>query len=193
MEIKTTSDKIAATALRILEKEGPAAVSMRRVAKVVGITPMAIYHHFPNREALLQTITDREFSKLAEHFDAIQPRASMESKLLHVMDNYLDYALAHPRIFDYVFSQYRSGARRYPEDFVARRSPTLNRVADTVEEAMRNGLLNEDDVWEVALELWAQVHGYVTLYRAGRFSFSEEQFRRLYRRSLRRLLDGLKS
>jgi AcrR family transcriptional regulator len=166
---------------------------MRRVAKAVGITAMAIYHHFPNREALLQTITDREFAKLADNFDAVQTRGTPESKLLHVMDNYVDYALAHPRIFDYVFSQYRSDARRFPEDFVARRSPTLNRVSDTVEEAMRNGFLRKDDVWEVALELWAHVHGYITLYRAGRFSLSEEQFRRLYRRSLRRVLDGLKA
>jgi AcrR family transcriptional regulator len=192
METKTTSNKIAAAAVRILEKEGPAAVSMRRVARAVGITPMAIYHHFPNREELLKSVTDTEFAKLAEQFDEIQTRGSYETRLLHVMDYYVDYALTHPQIFDYVFSQYRTGARRYPEDFQARRSPTMNRVADTVEEAMRAGYLRKDDVWEVALELWAQVHGYVTLYRAGRFSLSEEQFRRLQRRSLRRLLDGLK-
>jgi Tetracyclin repressor-like, C-terminal domain len=69
----------------------------------------------------------------------------------------------------------------------------LNRVADAVEEAMRNGQLRKDDVWEIALELWAHVHGYVALYRAGRLSLSEEQFRRLYRRGLRRLIDGLKA
>jgi len=193
METRPTSEKISAVALRILEKEGPEAVSMRRVAKAVGITPMAIYHHFPNREALLRTVTDREFAKLADRFENALGRGPAEVKLLHILDNYLDYALEHPRIFDYVFSQYRSGARRFPEDFVARRSPTLNRVADAIEDAMRQGLLKKDDLWEVALELWAHVHGYVTLYRAGRFSLSEEQFRRLYRRSLRRLLHGLKA
>lgn len=188
---QATAEKIAETALRLLEKEGPQAVSMRRVAKAVGITPMAIYHHFPSREALLKEITDREFARLADLFEA--GRGSGDTKLLRVMDNYLDYSFAHPRIFDYVFSQYREDARRYPEDFHARRSPTLNRVADAVDEAMRSGQLRRDDVWEVALELWAHVHGYIALYRAGRFSLSEEQFRRLYRRALRRLIDGLKA
>ena len=187
-----TADRIATAALHILEREGPEAVSMRKVAQAVGITAMAIYHHFPNRAALLQTITDREFQALVAAFDASLLRGTPETRLLRLMDNYIDYAMEHPRIFDYVFSQSRTGARRFPDDFYARRSPTLNRVADTVDEAMRQGLLRKDDVWEVALEFWAHAHGYITLYRAGRFSLAEAQFRRLYRRSLRRLLDGLK-
>ena len=64
MGTQNTADRIAQIALTILENEGPEAVSMRRVAEAVGITPMAIYHHFPSREALLNTITDREFAKL---------------------------------------------------------------------------------------------------------------------------------
>ena len=187
-----TADRIATAALHILEREGPEAVSMRKVAQAVGITAMAIYHHFPNRAALLQTIADGEFQTLVTAFDASLVRGTPETRLLRLMDNYIDYAMEHPRIFDYVFSQYRTGARRFPDDFYARRSPTLNRVADTVDEAMRQGRLRKDDVWEVALEFWAHAHGYITLYRAGRFSLAEAQFRRLYRRSLRRLLDGLK-
>lgn len=192
MAQQNTAARIAAAALRILEHEGPEAVSMRRVAKAVGITPMAIYHHFPNRQALLKTITDREFETLAQYIDIRRPRGPTESRLLQVMDYYLNYAFARPRVFDYVFSQSRTGARRFPDDFRARRSPTMNRVADTVAGAMRAGEIRKDDVWEVALELWALIHGYIALYRAGRFAFSEKQFRQLCRRSLRRLLHGLK-
>jgi len=45
----TTAEQIAKVVLEILESEGPEAVSMRRIAHAVGVTPMAIYHHFPNR------------------------------------------------------------------------------------------------------------------------------------------------
>jgi AcrR family transcriptional regulator len=194
MRAKDTDEKIAAAALRLLEREGPAAVSMRRIAKDVGITPMAIYHHFPNREVLLKTVTDREFEKLAEFMDARQNDARTGGeRLLRVMDYYIDYAFKHPKVFDYVFSQYRTDARRFPKDFRARRSPTMNRVADTVNDAMGRGEIRKDDVWEVAMELWAHIHGYVALFRAGRFALSEKQFRLLCRRSLKRLLHGLKS
>ncbi len=193
MKQKPTVDRIAEVALQILEEEGPAAVSMRRVAQAVGITAMAIYHHYPNREALLNTITNREFEKLLGFILARPARGSAESRLIQSIDGYVDYALARPRIFDYVFSQPRPGARRYPDDFRARRSPTLNPVADGVAAAMKAGYLKKDDVWEVALELWAHVHGYIVLYRGGRFHLTEPQFRALVRRSLRRLIHGLKA
>jgi len=65
-------------------------------------------------------------------------------------------------------------------------------VADTVADAMARREIQKDDVWEVAMELWAHIHGYVALFRAGRFALSEKQFRLLCRRSLKRLLHGLK-
>ena len=52
-EANGTSQRIYHCALRILEAEGPQAVSMRRVAKEVGITAMAIYHHFPEGKTQL--------------------------------------------------------------------------------------------------------------------------------------------
>jgi AcrR family transcriptional regulator len=188
-----TYSRIYQRALAILESEGPQAVSMRRIAKEVGITPMAIYHHFPSREILLDKVVDTEFERLAEFFRAPVKGSSAAARIVHVMDGYMDYALAHPRIFDYVFASPRPGARRFPEDFRARRSPTLNVTADALAGWMKDGELKRDDVWEVAMELWAGVHGYLALYRGGRFNLTENEFRKLVRRSLRRLFHGLKA
>jgi AcrR family transcriptional regulator len=175
---QATQERISETALRLFETDGEAGVSMRRVATAVGITPMAIYHHF---------------AKYLESFQALPQRGSYESRLVTCMDAYIDYAFAHPRIFDYVFAEPRPGARRYPEDFRARRSPTLNPVADLLQKAIEAGFLKPDDVWELALEMWAHTHGYVSLYRGGRFDLPEKEFRALVRRSLRRLIHGLKA
>jgi AcrR family transcriptional regulator len=190
---QTTADHIAQVALEILEAEGPEAVSMRRVASAVGITPMAIYHHFENREALLNYVTDREFAKLFEYIQAQPLRGNTEAKLISGMRFYIDYALAHPRVFDYVFSRPRPRARKFPKDFRARKSPTLNPVADAIAAAMEHGYIKKDDVWEIAFALWAHVHGYVMLYRAGRVGLSEKEFRELIQRSLRRFVHGLKA
>jgi AcrR family transcriptional regulator len=188
-----TAERVAAAALDILEHEGPEAVSMRRVAQAVGITPMAIYHHFPSRQALLTTVTDREFAKLLSHMQAHPVRGTLEERLIAVMEGYVDYAFAQPRVFDFVFSHVRPGARQFPEDFRARRSPTLNPIADLLAAEMEKGHLKKDDVWEVAFALWAHVHGYLVLYRAGRIGLSEKQFRELLHRSVRRFLHGLKA
>jgi AcrR family transcriptional regulator len=190
---QATEERIADTALKLLETGGEDGVSMRRVAAAVGITPMAIYHHFADRRALLNFVVDREFTKYSESFQALPRRGTYESQVLACMDTYIDYAFAHPRIFDYVFAQTRPGARRFPEDFRARRSPTLNPVADLLQKAMEAGYLKQDDVWELAMELWAHTHGYISLYRGGRFDLPEKEFRALVRRSIRRMIHGLKA
>lgn len=188
----STSDRILRAARALFERDGAQAVSMRRVAAAVGLTPMAIYRHFPNREALLKRISDDSFDEIARHWLARNQGGDVLARVVALQRIYLDYALAHPHLFDHAFSTRRADARRYPEDFRAGRSPTLTIAAEAVAEAMRAGVLREDDAWDVAMTLWAHTHGLVALYRAGRFSYDEARFRQFYEASLQRLLEGLK-
>ena len=187
-----TAQRILAAARALFERAGPEAVSMRRVADAAGITPMAIYRHFPSREALLKRISDDSFSEIARHWDARRSGGDPIAQLLALQVIYLDYALAHPHLFDHAFSVRRDDARRFPEDFRARRSPTLNVVHDAVVEAQQAGALRAGDPWDIAMSLWAHSHGLVALYRAGRFSYDDRRFQAFYRESLERLLDGLR-
>ncbi|MDO1528581.1 TetR/AcrR family transcriptional regulator [Fulvimonas sp. R45] len=189
----TTAEKILHAAHKLFDREGADAVTMRRVADAVGITPMAIYRHFANRETLLKRISDDSFQSVADAWRQQPDRGGIVERLLATQMLYLDYALAHPHLFDHAFSMRRDDARRYPEDFRARRSPTLNVVADTLAEGMREGVLRRDDPWDVAMTLWAHTHGLVALYRAGRFNYDDTRFRAFYRASIGRLLDGLKA
>jgi AcrR family transcriptional regulator len=187
----TTAEKILHAAHALFDAEGAQAVSMRRVAEAVGISAMAIYRHFPNRDALLKRLSDDSFQQAAQEWSGKLRATDPRKRLLQSIEPYLDYALRHPHLFDHAFSVHRDDARRFPEDFRARQSPTLNLVADTVAEGMRAGVLRKADPWDVAMSVWAHAHGLVALYRAGRFSYDEAQFRAFYMQSLRRLIDGL--
>jgi AcrR family transcriptional regulator len=123
------------------------AVTMRPVAEEVGITPMAIYHDFPSRDALLPSITDDEFQRLLQ-FSLRRLRAGrLEPAFLNILDGYLYDAIAYPYLFDYVFLKPRADARRFPKDFRPRKSPTLNLIADAVSVAKKTGVLRKDDPW----------------------------------------------
>src|SRR4051794_9673344 len=52
-------DDILDCALAIVKQEGRDAVSMRRLANELGVTPMAIYHHIPDKPALMSAMVDR--------------------------------------------------------------------------------------------------------------------------------------
>jgi hypothetical protein len=68
----------------------------------------------------------------------------------------------------------------------------LNVVADLLAEGMRQGLLRDGDPWDYAMTLWAQAHGLIALYGAGRFSYDEAQFRAFYLQSFGVLFNGIK-
>lgn len=190
----TTADKILKAAHRLFDREGADAVTMRRVAEAVGITPMAIYRHFPTRDALLKQLSADSFNAVAHEWEVQRDkRRDVLKRLFALAGPYLDYALAHPHLFDHAFSVRRDDARRYPEDFRAGLSPTFNVVVDTVIEGMAKGVLRQDDPHDVAMAIWAQQHGLIALYRAGRFSLDEAAFRAFYLQSMERLIHGLKA
>lgn len=193
MKKPDTATKILRAAHRLFDREGADAVTMRRVAERVGITPMAIYRHFPNREALLKRLSDDSFNTSARKWLESTGDADILRQLYRTQENYLDYALEHPHLFDHAFSVRRDDARRFPEDFRERQSPTLNVVADLLAEGMRQGVLRHDDPWDVAMTFWAHAHGLIALYRAGRFSGDETRFRKFYLESIGRLVDGIKA
>jgi AcrR family transcriptional regulator len=180
----TTPEKILKAAHALFEREGADAVTMRRVADAVGITPMAIYRHFPNRDALLKKLSDDSFQSVAHEWKSRARSRDVLKRLNALMEPYLDYALTHPHLFDHAFSVRRDHARL---------SPTFNVALDAVIEGMAQGLLKQDDPHDVTMTIWAHQHGLIALYRAGRFSYDEAQFRAFYIQSLRRLLDGIKA
>ncbi|HEX8114492.1 MAG TPA: TetR/AcrR family transcriptional regulator [Kofleriaceae bacterium] len=186
-----TADRIIAAARRLLEREGTEAVTMRRVGDAVGITAMAIYRHYPDRTALLNAVADQGFAELAAAVQRMRLPAGLEPRLLRMVDVYVDHALAHPRLFELMFLAPRKGARRYPRDFKAGRSPTINPSVAILQEGMARGELRADDPFEIAFALGALLEGLVMLYLGGRIGGGPRQLRALIRRSIRRHLHGI--
>ncbi|MFI6596495.1 TetR/AcrR family transcriptional regulator [Nonomuraea sp. NPDC050536] len=188
-----TAEKITDAAQEILVREGVEAVSMRRVAEVVGVTAMAIYKHYPSRQALLRAVADRAFQDLAERWGTRTPGGDWESRALGLMQDFLDFALGSPHLYTFLMTDRRELARRFPEDFEGGGSPAFAPVVALIEEGMAAGLLREDQPLEVALVLSSSTQGLVQLYLGGRIGLDEAGFRQLCERNARRLLDGIRA
>lgn len=186
-----TAQKIASVARRLLDKDGAEAVTMRQVAKAVGITPMAVYRHYADRAALLNTLADQGFEELATRLKSIRLRGDIETRLAKILDIYLDQALEKPHLFELMFLKPREGARRFPQDFQAGLSPTANLTASVVQEGMDSGYFRKSDVWEIVFETGALMQGLIMLYIGGRMDMSTSQFRAFCHRSFRRYFHGI--
>ncbi len=193
MIARNTALRIATAARHQLDKEGMEAVTMRRVAQAIGVTPMAIYRHYPDRVSLLNALADEGFKELAARLAGKKFSAGIEERLTKMMEIYLEHALEKPRLFELMFLKPREGARSYPRDFKAGRSPTANLLIEMVERGIDSGYFRKDDAWEIVFEMGALSHGLVMLYLGGRMAMPPAYFRALYRRSFKRYIRGIRN
>ena len=97
-----TRERIVSTALSLVDEEGMEALSMRRLAKRLGVDPMAIYHHLPNKRALLCAMIERAFSgmRVAEPDGA----GDWRKRVRAWARAFRDVARAHPRLVPHLAS-----------------------------------------------------------------------------------------
>ena len=189
----TTKDRITAAASWLLTEKGAEGVSMRRVAAAVGITPMAIYQYFPDRETLLNAIADAAFVELVRRWESADRPAAADARMREMLVDHVDFALGQPRLYDYMFTERRDQARRFPADFRARKSPTFNLVADAVTAGVEQQLFRgDDDVWETSLLFAALLHGLIQLYHGDRIGMPDADFRALCLRLGERMINELR-
>jgi AcrR family transcriptional regulator len=149
---------------------------------------MAMYRHFADKDALLDALMDdglAAWEKIARSIRVADPLGWLEA----LGEAYLEFALGEPHRFDAAFFLPAPRARRYPDDFVAGRSPVVAMALVRIEQAKADGRLSDKPALEVALAFSALAQGLVSMYRANRFS-SEKQFRALYRAQIRHCLAG---
>lgn len=188
----STAEKIASVAQKLLDRKGTEAVTMRRVAGAVGVTPMALYRHFADRDALLNALADAGFEALVKSMAAADLPDGPEEQLMRILDLFLSFALEKPHLFDLMFLQKRVGARQFPGDFRTGKSPTAKFAAAALEAGMKQGIFLKGDVWEITFETGALLQGLVMLYQGGRVEVSEEEFRALCHRAFRRYVNGIR-
>jgi AcrR family transcriptional regulator len=98
---------IAQATLALGDREGAQAMSMRRIAGELGCDPMAIYRHFPNREALLDAVADL----VVEEVPAPAGGEPWDERIRAVLTGVREVALRHPGIAGHLASRPPLGPR----------------------------------------------------------------------------------
>jgi AcrR family transcriptional regulator len=139
------------------------AVSMRAVAQRVGVSPAALYLHFPTKFSLLDAVCYRGFEHFAETIDAAAAAATDPVEALRRMGRaYIEFGLANPEKYQILMLQGdpERYAARPPEDMPG--MDCFAMLVDRVAVAMRSGGLRDGDPFLAAVGLWTALHGFVT-------------------------------
>lgn len=188
---ESTQTRIFRAAHDLFDENGLEGVSMRRIAERVGITPMAIYRHYADKDAVVNALMLDGFAAWEARVEAIAATAPL-AWLAAMGKAYLDFAIAEPRRYEAAFLLNASAARQFPRDIEAGRSPALRNAIARIARAQADGILAAMPPVEIALHFAALTQGLVSMYRAGRFT-DEAQFRAAYRRAVDHCLNAFRT
>lgn len=97
-----TRDRIVRAAIDLIERDGAEALSMRKVAAELGAAAMSLYHHVPNKAALIDAVVERIVTDI-DFGDDVQ--ASPRERARGMMHAFRKIAHDHPRTVNLVITR----------------------------------------------------------------------------------------
>jgi len=176
-------EAIVTRAVEIVDDGGPDALSLRSLARDLGVSAPALYDHIRSKDELLRLVAGEGYDELASRWAVLDP-ADAEAWIRASSHAYVAFALERPGLFALMF-RFRPTFVEGPgevEDPAA--TAVFARALVVVERASAEGVVGGAPPLELALGLWAAVHGVATV-----LSMSPEMTKELWLVDL--VIDGL--
>lgn len=173
-----------------LKERGIAKLSLRALAREIGVSQTAPYRHFADKDALLAALATEGFVRFFDAYPNTDDMEPLES-LVAMGRAYLNFAREHTEIFRLMFGPELLPRRNYPELFSAGRE-AFYRVHRLIKVTFAQHKLSEEEIASLAHTAWAAVHGVATLMLDHSESFGYYGDPQLQaERSLRQILAGI--
>ncbi|KAA0233796.1 MAG: hypothetical protein JJLCMIEE_03655 [Acidimicrobiales bacterium] len=151
---------VEATIELLAETDDPADVSVRAVARRVGVSPTAVYRHFEDREDLLRAAIEACFNEFELALDEAAAAATDAFDALWRRGRaYLEYAMAGHGHYRVLFSN----PAPLDDKGVLVGYSSFEKLVEAVQACLDAGAPAEDDAFRLAVELWTWIHGIVDL------------------------------
>jgi AcrR family transcriptional regulator len=159
--------------VEILSMEGVAGLSLRRVAARAGVSHSAPYAHFKDRQALIAAISTEGFKQLYTELEAAieQNAGAPKQQLIEGAWAYARFAMDNTDTFKIMFSGILEKEKEYPS-FVEISRKTFGLVVEVVQACQTAGVLRAAPAELMAVSVWGQVHGIISLALEGQISHS---------------------
>src|SRR3954470_6905499 len=161
--------KILDAAREMFVAEGIEEVSMRKIAEKIGYSATTLYHHFPDKDAMLLAICEADFLALRGGFEAIARIGDPLDRLRSLGLAYVEFALKHPSHYRLMFMTPHLHQMDLDTENLRKGNPDQDAYAflrQTVHAVIEAGLFREEyrDPDLVAQVMWSGVHGVVALH-----------------------------
>ncbi|MEV4566663.1 TetR/AcrR family transcriptional regulator [Nonomuraea sp. NPDC049419] len=149
-------------AKHLLISEGPAALTVRRIAAEAGCSTKVIYTLFGGKDGLSEALWLEGFARLEQRLLAVPREEGPLDRLMAVLGAYRAYALAEPDYYRVMFLGALPGFRA-GEEATRTAKHTFGLLVASVAACLEAGELAGGAAAEIADLLWMAVHGAVSL------------------------------
>jgi AcrR family transcriptional regulator len=159
---------LIAEGLRLLAERDAEALSLREVARGVGVSATAVYRHFPDKGALLTALAREGLAQLgAAQRAAAQAAGGGDAGFAATGRAYVRFALANPALFRLIFTTPALAAAKAAGTLESEAGELLQ--ANAARAAARRG----GEAATHAVQAWALVHGLAMLMLDGQIPADE--------------------
>ncbi|HMO42832.1 MAG TPA: TetR/AcrR family transcriptional regulator [Phenylobacterium sp.] len=145
-------------ACRLLDAEGPGALSLRAVAREAGVSPAAPYHHFKDKGELLDAVAHEGWEKLDEAFQAAGAEThGVRDRVVELGVAYVRFARAHPDLYRIMYDRSRDQADM-PEHVHEHEGSAYQRVKTVLLSAGADPA-DEEGLELATIACWCAAHG----------------------------------
>lgn len=156
-------------AMALIDNKQTENISLRRLAKEVGVTPSAVYNHFADKDSLMLAIKIRLYEDLNRFFDSqCDNSGDPEQTLLKICYAYFRFSQENPARFLFLFSSVLPLERSTP-GFIEVACHSLVRTRKLIYGVFEKYSVQceEEDVVNTTILIWSQLHGIVMLRNSG--------------------------
>lgn len=186
-----TKDAILKVACEKYLEAGDKGLSMRAIAKEVGITPMAIYKHFENKEALQQDLLMEAFRTFLDYLYAGLKGRDAKERFHMSAEAYFEFAVKQSAYFELIFLSINPMNNLKVQDVIRQESaPPFRFLMDRVRDCIAEGYFKEGSAYEMSVALLAQSTGLAALFLTNSFGWTEEEARSMREKAIKQVLNG---
>ncbi len=178
-------------AIALIQEAGVSDVSLRQVARQVGVSHNAPYRHFADKEALLAAVAEQGFRSLQSALEAARELAVTPAEQLTAIGMaYVKFAMTDPAHYRVMFGEYRNDSCEYP-DLAHTAEQAFRVLVNTIATGQAAGDFRAADPIDLARVAWSLVHGQSMLLLDHKLSKQGEALESFLRFSSRMLIEGL--
>lgn len=157
-------DEIVDGALRLVDAGGPEAVTLRAVAREVGISAPSIYDHFPDRDAILAAAVQAGFAELAADLEAANDGIEDPVQALDAgCAAYVRFAERKPARYALLFRHKPHGEKSFGDEG-DQSAVAFGILVSGIEACAQAGRSTSEDPFKDAVAVWSGMHGYAGLH-----------------------------